>query len=894
MRERVVILHVFLFIFLGLGGTLLSCQFDSSGQKITPASDDGITPFTLNDLDSISASTDATDYPISGACHKEGAVITLTVNDEFTNTSEVTPSTSPACSSKSWSTTVDVSSLGDGSLTVAASYQESTEEKTVSKDTVSPSVGISSAPNIFPSTASSYGANGTCSEDQRKVRITLSGSGGSSLNPASQPTCTSQEWTVSAWDVSSLADEALTLTVSQSDAVGNTTEQTQTIVKSASDTQVTLGTISAINVSNAAAYTLNGTCLTGTDSSTNETVTVTVGGVTLTTNPTCSNNAWTATFDLSSVDDGLSLAIIASYKSAPNATASVLKDEHPPTLNLDTPPGADRITDSTYTLSGNCTENQRLVIIVARDSATQPNEVSSQTNCSTGQWQKAMDITSLQAGTLNLSVSHSDLAGNEVSVIGTATRTDEVILTLTTPVYIDEDNENSYSVSGTCSEDGEDITLSVGSVSPDSAPTCTNFTWEVTGLDVSNIADGEVTVTASHDGVTKTASVDKGCVSGVGDGASAENPIIICTYEQLGNIRSVLTSGEIVKHYALGGDIDARSSWNDHSTEVSCTAYEGTTIAASTPCAGFAPLPILNSIFDGKGYAISNLYIHSGGHVGFFSRINANGIIKNLYLKSIRVHNTRTDPIPHSDSTSGGPYTGGLLGVLSHGAVVEEVSVKGKVSGTHTVGGIVGVLAYGGTIRNSYSDITVTGPKFVGGIVGISNNGALILSSHSRGRVTRTGSGSGGAGGLIGDMTGGPSIRSSYSHALVSGVSSVGSLVGRMSASSTITNSYGTGAVGGTSTTKKGISGTVSGSTLTDNFWDTQTTGQAADTTQGTGLSTANMKVSCAGGSTTGICALGSAFVFTQGSYPKIKKCESSCDTESPVFSNDLVIGQDD
>ena len=558
-----MILHIFLLVLLG-PLALVSCQSDSSDNS----GDEKITPFTLNDLDSILASTDATLYPISGTCHEEEAVIALTVNDTFSNTSEVTPSTAPSCSSKSWSTTVDVSSLGDGTLTVAASYKESTEEKTVSKDTAAPTVGISSAPNIFPSTASSYGANGTCSENQREVKITLLGSGGSSLSPSSQPTCASQAWTVSTWDVSSLANENLTLTVSQSDEAGNTTKQTQTVVKSASDTQVTLGTIGAINASNAAAYTLSGTCVTSaSDNSASEIVTVTVGGVSLQTNPTCSSNQWTATFNLSAVGDGLSLPIIASYKSAPNATGSVLKDVVVPTLTLSTPPNADRITDSTYTLSGTCSENGRFVSIVARDSESTANEVTSQVNCSGSQWQKAMDITSLQAGTLNLTVSHTDLAGNGASATSTATRTDVVILTLTDPSDIGEDNEDSYSVSGTCSQEGNDITLSVGSVSPHSAPTCTNLTWEVTGLDVRSLTDGAVTITATHDGVTKTESISKNCVlDGGGNGSSAQAPIIICTYENLNNMRNDLTGGNIVKHYALGADIDARSSWDDHSS----------------------------------------------------------------------------------------------------------------------------------------------------------------------------------------------------------------------------------------------------------------------------------------------------------------------------------------
>ena len=259
-------------------------------------------------------------------------------------------------------------------------------------------------------------------------------------------------------------------------------------------------------------------------------------------------------------------------------------------------------------------------------------------------------------------------------------------------------------------------------------------------------------------------------------------------------------------------------------------------------------------------------------------------VIKNLHLKSIRVHGTRTGNEIH---------VGGMTGSGRNITRIEGSSVEGKISGLGgLVGGIVGgVATYRITIQNSYADVTVTGTRHVGGIVGKIQGGA-IFNSHVRGSVTRTGSGHGGAGGIAGQLEQGGQIYNSYSHASVSGVSRVGSLVGDTSSSAFLVNSYGTGSVGG-SGTKKGISGAVSSSTLTNNFWDTETTGQAADTSQGAGLPTASMKVACAQSSTTGICALGSAFVFTQGSYPKIKKCTSGCDTGSPTLSNDLVIGQD-
>ena len=129
----------------------------------------------------------------------------------------------------------------------------------------------------------------------------------------------------------------------------------------------------------------------------------------------------------------------------------------------------------------------------------------------------------------------------------------------------------------------------------------------------------------------------------------------------------------------------------------------------------------------------------------------------------------------------------------------------------------------------------------------------------------------------------------------------MGSLAGVVAESSFVDNSYGTGAVGGTSTSKGGIAGNIEtgdietgdGAAVTNNFWDTQTTEQTANTDQGTGLITTEMKVACTGESSTGICALGSAFIFAQGSYPKVKKCESGCGTGTPTLSEDLVIGQE-
>ena len=57
-------------------------------------------------------------------------------------------------------------------------------------------------------------------------------------------------------------------------------------------------------------------------------------------------------------------------------------------------------------------------------------------------------------------------------------------------------NQMAYGVSGSCSENGRTVSISVGSVS--SAATCSAGGYSVTGLNVSGLADGSVLVTATQ------------------------------------------------------------------------------------------------------------------------------------------------------------------------------------------------------------------------------------------------------------------------------------------------------------------------------------------------------------------------------------------------------------
>ena len=167
------------------------------------------------------------------------------------------------------------------------------------------------------------------------------------------------------------------------------------------------------------------------------------------------------------------------------------------------------------------------------------------------------------------------------------------------------------------------------------------------------------------------------------------------------------------------------------------------------------------------------------------------------------------------------------------------------------------------------------------------------------------------AGGLVGSSDTGGGIFHSYSHAPVQGSSTIGSVAGRI-VQTEINRSYGAGLLSATPDSNPNIGGLVGSSQsshIYDSFWDTETTSQTHSaqggpegytqvyTGPGLGLGTNDIKTGCAEGDTNGICALGSAFVYEQGSYLKLKECVANCSHSNAlnhVHGNTLLDGQDE
>lgn len=175
-----------------------------------------------------------------------------------------------------------------------------------------------------------------------------------------------------------------------------------------------------------------------------------------------------------------------------------------------------------------------------------------------------------------------------------------------------------------------------------------------------------------------------------------------------------------------GASIDAtlmaNIDWNDLTVEYSwvpvgnATRYEG--------------------IFDGNGYAISNLTISTGVRsTGFFGDLGNNAVVKNLGLVNVTVTADNGNPV------------GGIAGELMNASVINCYVDGGTISGTSYAGGIAGLVDGSSTLEGSWSSATVTtSGDDAGGIAGI--NGGTIVACYTASSVTNSGSGC--VGGVIG------------------------------------------------------------------------------------------------------------------------------------------------
>jgi hypothetical protein len=256
-------------------------------------------------------------------------------------------------------------------------------------------------------------------------------------------------------------------------------------------------------------------------------------------------------------------------------------------------------------------------------------------------------------------------------------------------------------------------------------------------------------------------------INGFARGAgTADDPYIVSTPEELDAVRTQPSS-----NFLMDNDINL-------------TTYLSEGNPGYNDGRGWLPIgdtysTSFKGTFDGGGFKVIGLWLDRDDaedptqYQGLFGGLGR-GTIKNLIV------------VLDIKGVHGKGMTGGLVGSISSGGVVENCSVigEGAVTGTGArVGGLAGGNG-GNGISGSFATVDVQGVGGVGGLVGY--NTTLITGSYATGGVSGTGTSIGGFVGTNASM-----INTSYATGNVNGASDVGGFVGMNQGS--LTNVYATG-----------------------------------------------------------------------------------------------------
>ncbi|HRA23521.1 MAG TPA: FG-GAP-like repeat-containing protein [Usitatibacteraceae bacterium] len=343
-----------------------------------------------------------------------------------------------------------------------------------------------------------YGVSGNCTVDAAAVTVSIG-----AVNVTPSPTCSGTSYATGPVDVSSLADGPVTITVDDTSGPINTIVQKDTAAPT-----VGIDAPAPVNAANVAAYTLTGTC---SEDTRNVNLTVTDSGAGVINAPivcgAVTSGTFTITGDLSSLADGaISFAVTHddAVGNTANANAGTTKDTVLPTVAIDPPATINAANVATYTLTGTCSENGRDVSVIVTDGVTPANVTASCGAVTPGTFAITGDLSAFADGTIGFGATHTDAAGNTGNATAAFAMKDTVAPTVAfnTPAPVNAANVATYTLTGTCSENGVDVSIIVtDGVTPTNVTAgcgaVTPGTFSITG-DLSAFAEGAIGFGATH------------------------------------------------------------------------------------------------------------------------------------------------------------------------------------------------------------------------------------------------------------------------------------------------------------------------------------------------------------------------------------------------------------
>ena len=280
----------------------------------------------------------------------------------------------------------------------------------------------------------------------------------------------------------------------------------------------------------------------------------------------------------------------------------------------------------------------------------------------------------------------------------------------------------------------------------------------------------------------KDINTEDGLTITLGDGSS-ETPYFVYTPQQLNEIRNHLDSAHTfnqMRNIDLADYTSAGTGWSSIGDDTN--SFTG--------------------VYDGCGRTISNLRILDSSvySYGLFYKINgASTVVKNLTFDSISIEGNLAGSI------------GAVTGYAEDGSAIENCQVLSafiKANNSPNVGGIVGRMVGGHVANSSFDGQIITAGGYNGGIIGETTNNTEVMDCLSRGSLVKPTSQ---AGGIIGTMNGGGSIKRCRSEMEIHAAYAVGGLVGYVYGNSSFEDCEATGDCYSQTPVAAGLIGCVSG-----------------------------------------------------------------------------------
>ena len=446
-------------------------------------------PITLANVTSTSAS----------GTGEVGATISLVVTDGTHTTSTYTTTVGE---DGTWTIEdIDVSELADGTITFTATASDAagnTAESTLTASKTAIAISLVTDP-INAANANNTSASGT---GQVGATVTLVVSDGTNTT-IEYTTVIGQDgtWLIEGIDVSGLADGNITYTATATDESENTASNSKVVVKDTTPPQATILSVTdPINLSNVTATFANGSGEVG------ATISVVASDGTNTTSALSttvgSTGTWAITaIDMSGLADGTITYTITATDAAGNTTIvtqTALKDTVAPEVNIDSVTDPITIASSANVTASGTGEVGASISLVVSD-GTNSTTAYTTTVAADGTWVvEGIDVSALADGAVTYTVTSTDAAFNTAEATMTATKSTVHVTVVTDP--INSSNASNTSASGT----GE-VGATISVVASDGTNTTATYTttvasdgtWSITGIDVSGLADGEITFTAT-------------------------------------------------------------------------------------------------------------------------------------------------------------------------------------------------------------------------------------------------------------------------------------------------------------------------------------------------------------------------------------------------------------